>query len=112
MINLTTEIRSRRFNEYEKNRLFGILIDPFLKKRDEWRNNFIDFLDKNVLKLVLDPDLIELGKKPYCSIPKSCFRIDPSSFGLEDYYVGKSEFKTCKTHLGFEFYSKTIKYGS
>jgi hypothetical protein len=66
MITLTTEIKSRRFKEYEKERLFKKLREPYDKKKDEVTENFRKYLDENVMGVVLDQDLRDLGEKPYC----------------------------------------------
>lgn len=105
MITLTTEIKSRCFKEYEKHKLFGIIREPVGKKRDEIREAFKKWLDENVMPKILNPDLKELGKKPYCKRSTSRYLITPSQFGLEVDYVGNPEFSKLRVSLKFEFLS-------
>jgi hypothetical protein len=102
MITLTTEIKSRRFKEYEKERLFKKLREPYDKKRDEVTENFRKYLDENVMGVVLDPDMKDLGEKPYCKRRTDRFLISPSEFGLPDTYEGLPNYKKCSTALKFE----------
>ena len=110
MIAITTEIKSRCFKEYEKHRLYNTLRKPFGDKKDEIKETFKKWLDKNVMPKVLDPDLVELGKKPYCIRSTSRFLITPSEFGLPNDYIGIPNLSKLKVSLKFEFQSSEYKY--
>ena len=112
MITLTTEIKSRCFKEYEKHRLYNALKKPFGDKKDEIRETFKKWLDENVMAKVLDPDLVELGKKPYCTRSTSRFLITPSQFGLPDDYIGIPNLSKLKVSLKFDFQSSVYKYAT
>jgi hypothetical protein len=111
MITLTTEIKSRTFKEYEKRRLYGALRKPFGEKREEIKKTFREWLDENVMMKVLDPDLMTLGKKPYCARSIDRFWINPKELGLNETYTKKPEYKI-KTSLKFEFRSDNYKYAA
>lgn len=110
MITLTTEIKSRCFKEYEKHRLYITLRKPFGDKKDEIKETFKKWLDENVLRKVLDQDLMELGRKPYCTRSTSRFLITPSEFGLPNDYIGIPNLSKLKVSLEFEFQSASYKY--
>ena len=110
MIAITTEIKSRCFKEYEKHRLYNTLRKPFGDKKDEIKETFKKWLDENVLGKVLDQDLMELGRKPYCTRSTSRFLITPSEFGLPDDYIGIPNLSKLKVSLKFEFQSTSYKY--
>ena len=110
MITLTTEIKSRCFKEYEKHRLYEELREPFKEKRDEIRETFKKWLEEKVLPKVLDQDLMELGKKPYCVRSTDHFIITPQQFGLPEEYTGKPEDKRARSSLKFEYRSANYKY--
>ena len=109
MITLTTEIKSRHFKEYEKERLFNMLRKPYDDKRNEVTENFRKYLDENVMGVVLDQDLRDLGEKPYCKRYTNRFLISPSEFGLPDVYEGLPNYKKCSTALKFEHRSDCYK---
>jgi hypothetical protein len=46
MITLTTEIKSRTFKEYEKQRLYNELRKPFGDKMEEIKKTFKEWLDE------------------------------------------------------------------
>ena len=110
MIAVTTEIKSRCFKEYEKHRLYNILRKPFEDKKDEIKETFKKWLDENVLGKILDQDLMELGRKPYCTRSTNRFLITPSEFGLPDDYIGIPNLSKLKVSLKFEFQSTSYKY--
>jgi hypothetical protein len=110
MIAVTTEIKSRCFKEYEKHRLYNTLRKPFGDKKDEIKDTFKNWLDENVLGKVLDQDLMELGRKPYCTRSTNRFLITPSEFGLPDDYIGIPNLSKLKVSLKFEFQSTSYKY--
>lgn len=112
MIAVTTEIKSRCFKEYEKHRLYNTLRKPFEDKKDEIKGTFKKWLDENVLGKVLDQDLIELGRKPYCIRSTSCFLITPAEFGLPEDYIGIPNLSKLKVSLKFEFQSSVYKYAT
>jgi hypothetical protein len=109
MITLTTEIKSRTFKEYEKQRLYNELRKPFENKKEEIKKTFKEWLDENVMMKVLNPDLMTLGKKPYCIRSTDRFLITPKELGLDETYTGKPGSKM-KTNLKFEFRSDNYKY--
>lgn len=109
MITLTTEIRSKRFREIEKERLYRHLRIPAEDKRDEIEKNFMEFLDNNVIGDVVEPDLLELGGKPYCKKSTSRFSITPGAFSLDTHYRGIPNEGSCKTSLVFEYTSSKYK---
>lgn len=110
MITLTTEIKSRCFKEYEKHRLYNTLRKPFGDKKDEIKETFKKWLDENVLGKVLDQDLMELGKKPYCTRSTNRFLITPAEFELPEEYIGIPNLSKLKVSLKFEFPSTSYKY--
>ena len=110
MITITTEIKSRCFKEYEKHRLYNALKKPFGDKKDEIRETFKKWLDENVMEKILDPDLVELGNKPYCIRSTNRFLITPSQFGLPDDYIGIPNLSKLKVSLKFEFQSSNYRY--
>ena len=109
MITLTTEIKSRTFKEYEKQRLYNELRKPFGDKKEEIKKTFKEWLDENVMMKVLNPDLMTLGNKPYCIRSTDRFLITPKELGLNETYTGKPGSKM-KTNLKFEFRSNNYKY--
>ena len=109
MITLTTEIKSRTFKEYEKQRLYNELRKPFGDKKEEIKKTFKEWLDENVMMKVLNSDLMTLGKKPYCIRSTDRFLITPKELGLDETYAGKPGSKL-KTSLKFEFRSDNYKY--
>lgn len=106
MITLTTEIKSRCFRECDKQMLYNRLREPFREKMNEVKNNFKDWLDENVMSKVLDPDLSELGNKPYCVRSTSRFIITPKELGLEETYIGLPNLGKLCSSLKFEHQSK------
>ena len=112
MITITTEIKSRCFKEYEKHRLYNILRKPFEDKKNEIRETFKKWIDENVMGKVLDPDLVELGEKPYCIHYTRNFLITPTKFGLSEEYVGIPNLSKLKVSLRFEFQSSNYKYAT
>ena len=110
MIAITTEIRSRCFKEYERHRLYNTLRKPFGDKKNEIKETFEKWLDENVLGKVLDQDLMELGRKPYCIRSTSRFFITPSEFGIPNDYIGIPNFSELKVSLKFDFQSTSYKY--
>ena len=112
MITITTEIKSRCFKEYEKHRLYNALRKPFGDKKDEIRETFKMWIDENVMAKVLDPDLVELGKKPYCIRSTNRFLITPTEFGLPEEYMGIPNLSKLKVSLKFDFQSSNYKYAT
>ena len=112
MITITTEIKSRCFKEYEKHRLYNTLRKPFGDKKDKIRETFKMWIDENVMAKVLDPDLVELGKKPYCIRSTSRFLITPTEFGLPEEYIGIPNLSKLKVSLKFDFQSSNYKYAT
>ena len=112
MIAITTEIKSRCFKEYEKYRLYNTLRKPFGDKKDEIKEAFKKWLDENVLGKVLDQDLMELGRKPYCTHSTSSFLITPNEFRLPDDYIGIPNLSKLKVSLKFDFQSSVYKYAT
>jgi len=112
MITITTEIKSRCFKEYEKHRLYNTLRKPFGDKKDEIREMFKMWIDENVMAKVLDPDLVELGKKSNCICSTNRFLITPTEFGLPEENMGVPNLSKLKVSLKFDFQSSNYKYAT
>ena len=110
MLELTTEIKSRRFCDRDRDKLYSLLKDPICKKRSECIENLKTYLDDVILGKVLDPDMIYLGEREYCKYRTSSFVIHSEPLGLEGRYYGLPEFKNCWIDLNFNFSSTKFKY--
>lgn len=106
MITLTTEIKSRTLRECDRYWLYNKIRRPFYEKKEEFHKAFADWVDKNILTDILNPDLLKLGEKPYCARCISHFAITPKELGLDDYYFGIPEDRGLCISLNFEYSSK------
>ena len=110
MTELTTEIRSRHFSEYQRDRLYRELRESVKDKKDLCYANLKTYLNDNILGKVLNPDLVFLGSRSYCSRSTSQFQIDSEKFGLDKFYRGLPDFQQCKTGISFTFSSPNYRY--
>jgi hypothetical protein len=83
---VTTEIKARRFKDYEKDYLFRKLQEPAKIKYEEFKKKNDEFFEK-ILKDILDPDMLYLGSRKYCA-STGRFEVVSTELGLPDLYCG------------------------
>ena len=84
---VTTEVKARRFKDYEKDYLFRKITGTCQKSSmRSLRRRMMNFFEK-ILKDILDPDMLYLGSRKYCA-STGRFEVVSTELGLPDLYCG------------------------